>query len=109
MLVLAILLASLAFGINQIDTSHFFTSLGSFQVWLFLVLTVVLAVVFILIERSSMNPILRLDLFRNRQMVLAYELSAGAGFGESGLVFIPALAVAALGYMGVTKSSPVSC
>jgi len=65
---------------------------------------VVLAVVFILIERSSPNPILRLDLFRNRQMALAYGLSAGAGFGESGLVFMPTLAVAALGYIGVTKS-----
>lgn len=105
MLALAILLASLALGLNQIDTSHFFTSLGSSQVWPFLVLTVVLAVVFIFIERSSPNPILRLDLFRNRQMVLAYGLSAGAGFGESGLVFMPALAVAALGYVGVTKSS----
>jgi MFS family permease len=76
MLVLAILLASLAFGINQIDTSHFFNSLGSFQVWPFLVLTVVLAVVFIFIGHSTPSLILRPDLFRNRQMALAYGLSA---------------------------------
>jgi MFS family permease len=38
-------------------------------------------------------------------MALAYILSSGAGFGESGLVFMPALALAALGYLGVTKSS----
>ena len=105
MVVLALLLASLAFGISQIDTSQFLTSLSRLEVWPFLVLTGILAVVFVFIERSALNPILRLDLFKNRQMALAYGLSAGAGFGEAGLIFMPALALAALAYMGVTKSS----
>jgi EmrB/QacA subfamily drug resistance transporter len=105
MLVLAGLLACLAYGINQIDTSHFFNSLVSLNVLPFLVVFALLLVLFIFIERKQKNPILRLDLFRNRQMALAYILSAGAGFGEAGLVFMPALALAALGYLGVTKSS----
>ena len=105
MLVLAGLLASLAYGINQIDTSHFFSSLVSLNVLPFLLAFALLLVLFIFIERKKKNPILRLDLFRTRQMALAYILSSGAGFGEAGLVFMPALALAALGYLGVTKSS----
>jgi predicted MFS family arabinose efflux permease len=105
MLVLAGLLACLAYGINQIDTSHFFNSLVSLNVLPFLLAFVLLMVLFFFVERKKKNPILRLDLFKTRQMALAYVLSAGAGFGESGLVFMPALALAALGYLGVTKSS----
>jgi len=105
MLVLATLLAALAYGINQIDTGHFFTSLVSLQVLPFLLAFALLLVLFIFVERKQESPILRLDLFKTRQLALAYALSTGAGFGEAGLVFMPALALAALGYLGVTKSS----
>jgi len=105
MLVLAGLLAALAYGINQIDTGHFFSSLVSLNVLPFLLAFALLLVVFIFVERKQENPILRLDLFKTRQMALAYVLSSGAGFGEAGLVFMPALALAALGYLGITKSS----
>ncbi len=96
MLVLGVLLASLAFGLNQIDTQNFLTSLGSLKVWPFLLLTIVLLAVFLRIERSAKDPVLRLQLFASRQAKLACGLSAGAGLGEVALVFIPALAVAAM-------------
>ena len=105
MLVLAGLLAALAYGINQIDTGHFFPSLVSLKVLPFLLAFAALLALFIWLESKQKNPILRLDLFKTRQMALAYLLSSGAGFGEAGLVFMPALALAALGYLGVTKSS----
>ncbi len=105
MLVLAVLLACLAYGINQIDTAHFFASLVSLNVLPFLLSFALLLVVFIFIEKKHKNPILRLNLFRSRQMALAYILSSGAGFGEAGLVFMPALALVSLAYLGVTKSS----
>ncbi len=95
MLVLAAALASLAIALNQIDTSNFFTSLASLDVLPFLVVVVVLTPLLIQLEKRASNPIIRLDLFGNRQMILAYILSLGAGIGESGLVFMPSLAVAA--------------
>jgi len=52
--------------------------------------------VFVRIERSAEDPILNLRLFKSRQTVLASFLSAGAGLGEVGMVFIPSLAVAAM-------------
>lgn len=97
MVVLAVLLTTLAYGINQIDTARFLASVGSHDVWPFLLATVVLLPVFLRIERGAAHPVLRLSLFESRQAVLAVTFSAGAGLGEAGLVFMPALAVAALG------------
>ncbi len=96
MAVLGIMLASLAYGLNQIDTQNFFGSLASLSVWPFLVIGIILLFVFPAIEKKAADPILNLNLFKSRQTVIASMLSAGAGLGESGMVFIPALAVAAM-------------
>jgi MFS family permease len=104
MLVLGVLLASLAFGINQIDTSNFLASLASLSVWPFLLLTGVLLFVFARIERAAQDPVLRMTLFGSRQVALTAALAAGAGLGESGMVFMPQLAVTGLG-MGKAQSS----
>ncbi len=106
MLLLAGALAGLAYGINQIDTTHFFASLGSMQVWPFLAGVLVLGGLLGLVEKRAASPILPPILFKRRQMNLAYILSAGAGVGESGLVFMTLLAVAALGSSyGVNEKS----
>jgi EmrB/QacA subfamily drug resistance transporter len=101
---LALLLASLAYGINQIDTANFFTSLVSLQVLPFLIAFVVLLVLFLQIEKRVSNPIIPLVLFSRRQLSLANFLSIGAGVIESSLVFLPILAVAALGMAESTAS-----
>jgi EmrB/QacA subfamily drug resistance transporter len=96
MLVIALMLGSLAFGINQIDTSHFLHSLASCLVWSFLLLFLVCLPIIYLLEKKAESPIIPLSLFRSRQMSLTYVLSTGSGIGESSLVFLPLLAVAAL-------------
>jgi EmrB/QacA subfamily drug resistance transporter len=101
MLVLGVSLAALAFGINQIDTSHLGASVTTTVVWLPLLMAVILLPVFGAIERRAADPIVRLSILQPRQSKLAAALSAGAGLGEAALVFMPTLAVAAL---GVSKS-----
>jgi EmrB/QacA subfamily drug resistance transporter len=96
MLVLGFMLAALSFGLNQIDTQNFFSSVTSLNVWPFLLTGGVLLFIFPGVEKKAADPILNLNLFKSRQTVLTSLLSAGAGLGESGMVFIPALAVAAL-------------
>jgi MFS family permease len=96
MLALSLLLGAFAYGINQIDTENFMGSLLSLQVWPFLLAAAALLAVFIRVEKRAADPVLRLGLFTSRQTVLASALAAGAGIGEVGMVFIPALAVAAL-------------
>ncbi len=98
MAVLSFSLAALAFGLNQIDTAHFFVSLTGLGVWPFLVGAGLGFVVLMRwIEPKAMNPILPLRLFELRQLRLGYMLTAGAGLGEASLVFMPLLAIAALG------------
>ncbi|MBI4928934.1 MAG: MFS transporter, partial [Anaerolineae bacterium] len=97
------LLASLAYGLNQIDTSQFLPSLISLQVWPFLAAAALLTVVLTQVEARAENPILPGSLFTRRQRKLAYVLSAGAGFSEASLVYLPLLAVVALASNGVTQ------
>lgn len=104
MVVLGALLIALTYGISQIDTAHFGASLTSLSVWPFLLLAVILLPVFRAIELRAADPILRMSLFGTRQTVLANLLSAGAGLGEAGLVFMPALATAALAMTGSRAS-----
>jgi MFS family permease len=63
-----------------------------------------LLAVFVWLERRHPDPVLRLSLLSTRQTQLASALSAGAGLGEAGLVFMPSLAVAALGMKSSTAS-----
>ena len=104
MLTLGVALASVAFAINQIDTKAFGASLASTRVWPLLLLAVALIAAFYAIEHRAADPIVRPHLLGNGQLRLANILSAGAGLGESGLVFIPALAIAAFGMKSSTAS-----
>ena len=87
MICLSAALGSLAYGINRIDTDRFLPSLVSIGVWPFLAAPVLILAAFIRIERRAENPVVRMDLFRSRQMVLSYMLSAGrrVGRGQPGL------------------------
>ncbi len=93
---LALGLGSLAFGVNQIHAAHFLAGLSSPWVWPFLLGACFLLAVFLLRENRAQEPILHLDLFKGRQLALAYLLAGGAGVSESSLIFMPLLAVAAL-------------
>lgn len=104
MAALAALLAALAFGINQMDTSRFSASLATVNVWLPLLLAVALLPIFVLLERRAADPVLRLSILNTRQSKLAAALSGGAGLGEAGMVFMPQLAVAALALRKSTAS-----
>ncbi len=104
MLLLGGSLALLAYGLNQIDTTNFLKSLLGFSVLPFLLVAVGLAFLLASVERRSKAPILKPTLFSTQQMRLAYILSTGAGFGETGVVFMPLLAVAALNVSDRTAS-----
>jgi EmrB/QacA subfamily drug resistance transporter len=104
MVTLGALLASLTFGLNQINTQDLSGSLISPNVWPFLLAVLVLLPIFWRIERNAEDPVLRLSLFDSRQVVLVSALAAGAGLGEAAVVFVPALAVAAFGVATSTAS-----
>ena len=104
MLILAVMLASLTLGINQIDTAHFGASLLSAQVLPFLIVFAALIYPFILVENKATSAIIPLKLFNRKQLTLANILSSGAGVIKSSLVFMPLLAVVALNISRLTAS-----
>ncbi len=95
MAVLAVMLTSLAYGLNWLDASALPESLVSLRVWPALALGLVLVPVFVVVERGAGDPVIRPGLLRSRQVVLACGLSLGAGLTEAAIVFVPALLVAA--------------
>ncbi|MGV8910800.1 MAG: MFS transporter [Propionicimonas sp.] len=97
MIALAAALGSLAYALGAIDTARFWSSVAGVGVWPWLFGSAVAWVVLIAIERSAANPVFPLALFGRRQLAVGYALTAGAGLGEASLVFMPLLAVAALG------------
>lgn len=104
MAVLGVMLAALTYGVNQIDASHFLTSLLSSEVWPFLVLAILLFPLFVRLEQWAADPVLRMGLFRSRQVILVSALASGAGVSEAVIVFVPALLVAAFGVTTSTAS-----
>lgn len=105
MLVIALLLTSLALTINLLDTQNFFSSLISAKVLVPLIAFIILLFLLLRVERSAENPIIPLSLFSRRQLRLAYVFSAGAGFSEAGMVYLPLLAVVSLSTSGITKEN----
>ncbi|RME45953.1 MAG: MFS transporter, partial [Caldilineae bacterium] len=101
MVTLSLLLAALTYGLNRLDTTNIGASLASVGVWPFLLGAVLFFFLFVRMERGAGDPVLRLSLFRSRQVRLAAGLAWGSGLGEAAIVFVPALLVAAF---GVTES-----
>ncbi len=104
MVVLGLALAALTFGINQFDTKNIAASLASLNVWPFLLAAAVLLLVFYLVETRAEDPIVRMSLFASRQMKVVSGVALGAGLGESAVVFVPLLLVAAFGIKESTAS-----
>ncbi len=104
MILLGLLLASLAYGINQLDTERLADSLASPDVWPFLLAAFIFIFPFLWAERRASDPVLRLSLLQARQVALASAVAVGAGLSESALVFVPSLAVAAFDVASSTAS-----
>jgi len=102
---LTLMLASLALAVNQLDVQRFFASLVSVTTLPFLAAFAVLFVILTRIEKSAENPIVPASLFNRSQLRLTYALSAGAGFAEAGLVFLPLLAVISLAGSGIQEKN----
>ena len=104
MVSLTIILSFLTYSFNQIDAANFWNSLFSARVGIPLTLAILLLPIFIRLEQRAADPIIHLRLFKSRQLVLAGLLAVGGGLGESAVVFIPALAIAAFAVSESTAS-----
>ena len=102
--VLGILVTSLAYGVNQIETGNFLGSFISLKVWPFLLLAILLIAVLWKVEKKANDPIIQVDLFSSKEVRLATGISIGTGLSQSAIVFIPSFAVIALS-LSITDAS----
>jgi EmrB/QacA subfamily drug resistance transporter len=96
-LALSLTLAGLALALNNLDAAALARSLASAQVWPWLVAASVGLLWTIVAERRAVDPIVKPAWFASGQIRLVAALAAAAGLGEAAMVFLPDLAVVALG------------
>jgi len=101
-LTLSAALACLAFAVTNLDSAAVLASLASADVWPFILGLALLLPLFWKFENRVDDPIVKPAFFDSAQIRLTVIIAAGIGTVESGSVFFPSLAVAAL---GVTEST----
>jgi EmrB/QacA subfamily drug resistance transporter len=94
---LSVALAAVNFGLSQLDTSDLPASLLSARIWPCVLAVAVAVPLFIRVEKRAADPVLHPDLFRSAQLKLAGAIALAAGLVEASMVFLPKLAVTALG------------
>ena len=104
MSLIALLLASFAFGINNIEASEGIRSLMSFSVFPFLLTTLVTLPVFIYFEKHSPSPVVKIELFDIRQIRIVGLVAFGTGIIQAVTIFIPEMAVSVFG-VSTSKAS----
>jgi len=92
---LAGILLATAYAISVLDTSDLWTSLTGWRVINSVILIAVLLPVFVQSMKTAADPVLRMDLLKNRQVALALLIAVGAGISEAAFIFFPTIAVLA--------------
>jgi EmrB/QacA subfamily drug resistance transporter len=90
-------LAALALAVSNVDSHRLAASVAQPEVWGLLVAGALAGAATVAVERRAADPVLRPSWFASRQIRLVALFAAGAGLGEAGMVFLPDLAVSALG------------
>ena len=103
-IILSIMVVSLAYGLNQIDTNHFLNSISSLVVWPFLVLSLLLLPIFWKVEKLASDPLIQVDLFKKREVKLISSISIGTGLIQASTVFVPAFVIVALSFSTANAS-----
>ena len=103
-LLLCLGLSGVAIGLTNVNSHALLPSLASLGVWPFLLTAVVTLWLLVGVERRAADPVLKPSWFASRQVKLVALFAAAAGLGEAAMVFIPDLAVSALGMTAQSSS-----
>jgi EmrB/QacA subfamily drug resistance transporter len=95
MSLLIVILASLAYGLNRINSAKLWESVSSPEVFPFFIIAIVLIPFFVMNENKAASPVLRVTLLNPLQVKITTLLAMGAGLSEATVIFIPPLLVSA--------------
>ena len=96
-IMLTLLSVSLAYGLNQIDSNNFTSSLLSLNVAPFLILFVALIPIFYIIEKKAEESIVPIHMLKNSEITIACIETLCYGIIYSSVIFIPSLVILSMG------------
>lgn len=95
--ILSLLSISLAYGLNQIDSSNFTSSLLSLNVAPFLILFIILIPIFFKIEKKAEESIVPIHMLKNSEIAIACIETLCYGIIYSSAIFVPSLVILSMG------------
>lgn len=95
--ILSILAVFLAYGLNQIDSSNFISSLFSWNVAPFLLAFIVLIPIFLRVEKRAQDSIVAINMLSNREIRIACIETLCYGIIYSSVIFVPSLVILSMG------------
>jgi multidrug resistance protein len=97
MILIAVLVSSFAYGINNIEAAEGFKGIFSIEVYPFLIITMITLPLFIFIEKRSPSPVVKIQLFDVKQIRIVGIVAFGTGIIQAVTIFVPELAVNVFG------------
>jgi len=97
MILIALLLSSFAYGINNIEASKGIKGILSFHVYPFLLITILTLPIFIFLEKRSPSPVVKIELFDVKQIRIVGLVAFGTGIIQAVTIFVPEMAVNVFG------------
>lgn len=97
MVLIAVLLSSFAFGINNIEASQGIYGMLAPDVYPFLLLTLITLPLFVFLEKRSPSPVVKIELFDKKQIRIVGLAAFGTGILQSVTIFVPEMAVSVFG------------
>lgn len=97
MILIAVLVSSFAYGINNIEASEGFGGILSSHVIPFLLLTLITIPAFVFFEKRSPSPVVKIQLFDVKQIRIVGLVAFGTGIIQAVTIFVPEMAVNVFG------------
>ena len=96
-IILSLLAVFLSYGLNQIDSSNFTSSLLSMNVAPFLIAFIILIPIFLKIEKKAEESIVPIHMLKNREISISCIETLCYGIIYSSVIFIPSLVILSMG------------
>ena len=96
-IILSLLSIFLAYGLNQIDSSNFISSLLSSKVLPFLLIFIILIPIFFRVEKRAEESIVAIHMLKNKEIRIACVETLAYGIIYSSAIFIPSLVILSMG------------
>lgn len=103
-ILLSVMLGALAWSISELDITEFAAGFTSVRILPFFILVAVCAPLFYFSQRRVADPVIHPQLLTSIEIRLVCVIAFATGFAESGMVFLPAIAVVGFGVLETTAS-----